>query len=239
MSRNFVAINCCGSVKFYDRCTGNLKFQLTEGFRYMIRIEQNGNVDVIGSTPEPGLTFIIENPSGLRFTVTSYQNNNPMFTVQGTETVIENIPIPECSTGCCNGTPCDMYSESNFMLLSIHIMGPCEGDCFGVCPAGQKCVKSGNTFKCISQTSVPYVSTTECSNTNPTGTCPEGQKCKSDSAGNYSCQSEKKKLPWWAWLLIAIGILIVLIILGFLIYKLAKPKKVVPPPTPVESIENV
>ncbi len=102
--------------------------------------------------------------------------------------------------------------------------GVCGGECFGTCQSEtQTCIKdaAGEYFckeSCLGQCAG------ECK-----GDCPEGKTCLQDQNGNYSCQDivpEPPKVPvwklWWFWLALIAGIVVILV-LGYFVYKKTRP----------------
>ena len=114
----------------------------------------------------------------------------------------------ECS-GSCKGPCPEGYECQGPPYSCVQKCTSCSGSCLGPCPEGQECQLISGQYTCVGQDLCG---------------CPSGEKCVINSDGDYICEKEKTKFPWWGWLLISLGILIVLIILGFIIYKITRNK---------------
>ena len=134
----------------------------------------------------------------------------------GQTCVVENnaykcIACQECS-GNCKG-PCPEGQECQLVSGQYTCVQKCTSceNCLGPCPEGQECQLVSGQYTCVGQDLCG---------------CPSGEKCVINSDGSYICEKEKEKtkFPWWGWLLVSLGILIVLIILGFIIYKITRNK---------------
>ena len=120
------------------------------------------------------------------------------------------VACQECS-GSCKG-PCPEGQECQLIsgeYTCVQKCTSCSGSCLGPCPEGQECQLVSGQYTCVGQDLCG---------------CPSGEKCVINSDGDYICEKEKTKFPWWGWLLISLGILIVLLILGFIIYKITRNK---------------
>lgn len=142
-----------------------------------------------------------------------------------------------CSNaGCdiCSGSTCQSCDQDNSYFPQVNSTNLCEK-----CPTGcKKCFKSGTTSicsECSDSNKYPKTNSTDCLS------CPTGCNgcqlingkisclaCKSDytrKSNGLHLDCEESSSKWWLWLLIALGILLLLGLLAWILMGLCSKKK--------------